>query len=165
MELFSAFWQFLLLWTFLYLFVFLLKLLSTRNPTPRRTTPHSILPTFSIHQQSTELERDQWSIKLFQVKYTTQRLNSFFYRLNNFAPWFWKVWFHVGAIVASITMLVGMVVIVFAGFKIISSLKHLNLTTTSHAKRDLIEPENGDEQVFLPMVRKEKITPFFFYSN
>ncbi|KAG0810738.1 hypothetical protein G6F26_001535 [Rhizopus arrhizus] len=152
MELFSAFWQFLLLWTFLYLFVFLLKLLSTRNPTPRRTTPHSILPTFSIHQQSTELERDQWSIKLFQVKYTTQRLNSFFYRLNNFAPWFWKVWFHVGAIVASITMLVGMVVIVFAGFKIISSLKHLNLTTTSHAKRDLIEPENGDEQVFLPMI-------------
>ncbi|KAG1474066.1 hypothetical protein G6F56_000576 [Rhizopus delemar] len=143
MELFSIIGHFLLLWVFIYLTVFILQCLSTKNPAPRRSSPQGLLPTFSI-THSTEIERDQWSIQLFQVKYTTQRLNPFFYRLTDLAPRFWKVWFHLGAIAASITMIVGMIVIAFAALKILSSFN----TSSTHAKREWTDKE----QVFLPMI-------------
>ncbi|CAO3679861.1 unnamed protein product [Rhizopus microsporus] len=152
MELISVIWQFLLLWIFIYIFVFLIQFFTTKNPGPRRTAPHSVLPTFSI-SSSNEVERDQWSIKLFQVKYTTHCLNSFFQRLTQLAPWFWKAWFHIGALAASVTMVVGMVVIVYAGLKILSSLTRIiSVDQSQHVKRELVEPNNGDEQVFLPMI-------------
>lgn len=156
MELISVIWQFLLLWIFIYIFVFLIQFFTTKNPGPRRATPHSVLPTFSI-SSSNEVERDQWSIKLFQVKYTTHRLNSFFQRLTQLAPWFWKAWFHIGALAASVTMVVGMAVIVYAGLKILSSLTRIvSVDQSQHVKRELVEPNNGDEQVFLPMVKSNE---------
>lgn len=153
MELFSIIGHFLLLWVFIYLTVFILQCLSTKNPAPRRSSPQGLLPTFSI-THSTEIERDQWSIQLFQVKYTTQRLNPFFYRLTDLAPRFWKVWFHLGAIAASITMIVGMIVIAFAALKILSSFN----TSSTHAKREWTDKE----QVFLPMVNYKLFSSVIF---
>jgi S2P endopeptidase len=153
MELFSLVGQFLLLWLFLYIIVFALQIISTRKKEPvKRKHNNSVLP-LAIVNESTNVEKDQWSIKLFQIKYTTQRLNSFFKNLTKLAPAFWKVWFTLGVITASVLMVVGMVVIVFAGFKILSSLNHAifpSNTDNRHSKRALDSQE--DDQVFLPMV-------------
>lgn len=164
MELFSILGQFLLLWLFLYIIVFALQLISTRKKEPfKRKHIQSLLPTFSIVDENSSsssssdipIEKDQWSIKLFQVKYTTQRLNKFFKNLTKLAPAFWKVWFTMGVITASVLMVVGMVVIVFAGFKILSSLNNIIFPSNTDmsnrlSKRSLDNQE--DDQVFLPMV-------------
>lgn len=150
MELFSIIWQFLLLWVFIYLIVFLLQIVSTRKkqvPANKRNQGNStLLPTFSILVDE-PLERDQWSIKLFQVKYTTQRLNKLFSKITLWAPRFWRVWFTLGVVAASVLMVVGMGVILYAGIKIISSLGQI-VKPSTHEKRDL----GQDDQVFLPMV-------------
>jgi S2P endopeptidase len=166
MELFSIVGQFLLLWGFLYIIVFALQIISTRKKEPvKRNHTNSLLPTFAFVNENSSsdipIEKDQWSIKLFQIKYTTQRLNSFFKNLTKLAPAFWKVWFTLGVITASVLMVVGMVVIVFAGFKILSSLNHAifpSNTGNSHSKRGLDNQE--DDQVFLPMVCGT--TPVFY---
>jgi S2P endopeptidase len=163
MELFSIVWQFLLLWGLLYALVFLIQCISTRkkDPTlpkrqeqPRNTT---LLP-FSIVDESSSVEPDQWSIKLFQVKYTTQRLNRVFNSLTQFAPKFWRIWFTLGVITASVLMVVGMGVILYAGVKILSSFGHVFFGSSSdnsrHTKRGLEAEQGGeDDQVFLPMVK------------
>lgn len=153
MELFSIIWQFLLLWVFLYIIVFLLQITTTRKkqaPSKRKQGNSALLPTFSILVDE-PLERDQWSIKLFQVKYTTQRLNKLFSKITLYAPRFWRVWFTLGVVAASVLMVVGMGVILFAGIKIISSLGQIMTPASSnHKKRDI----GQDDQVFLPMVKK-----------
>lgn len=173
MEIFSILWQFLLLWGFLYVIVFSVQIITTRKREPnRRKLNNSLLPTFSIIDSYNEppLERDEWSIKLFQIKYTTQRLNKFFSKLTTLSPSFWKIWFTCGVLAAGVLMIVGSVVIVFASFKILSSLgqivwpsQHSNLS-----KRGL--DSQGDDQVFLPMVmktktktKKKRTEPFFFF--
>ncbi|GAA5797146.1 hypothetical protein HPULCUR_002525 [Helicostylum pulchrum] len=151
MDLFSIIGQFLLLWCFLYIIVFILQIVSTRKKEPahKRKPGHStLLPTFSIIVDE-PLERDQWSIKLFQVKYTTQRLNKFFSRITHWAPNFWRIWFDLGVIAASVLMVVGMGVILYAGVKILYSLGQVIWpASVNHVKRGLAE----DDQVFLPMI-------------
>lgn len=106
-----------------------------------------------VDESSSEhIERDQWSIKLFQVKYTTQRLNKLFASLTKFSPTFWNIWFALGVMTASILMIVGMGVILYAGMKIVSSLGNIvwPANTSRHYKRGL--GQQDDDQVFLPMV-------------
>jgi hypothetical protein len=71
--------------------------------------------------------------------------------MTQLAPTFWRIWFTLGVISASVIMLVGSVVIVFAAFKIISSIGHnlMPAQQSRHAKRGL---DQQDDQVFLPMV-------------
>jgi S2P endopeptidase len=163
MELFSIIWQFLLLWGFLYIIVFTLQIISTRKKEPsRRRNNSSLLPTFSIVDNDKEPQmRDQWEIKLFQVKYTTQRLNNLFSNLTKLSPTFWNIWFTCGVIAASITIIVGMIVILFAATKILSSAKQIFISSNNNnnnnnlMKRGL-EGADEDDQVFLPMVKKEQ---------
>lgn len=168
MELFSIVWHFLLLWACIYVVVFALQIISTRKKDPAYTTRrkhanNTLLPMSIVDESSSSehIEKDQWSIKLFQVKYTTQRLNKLFASLTKFAPNFWNIWFGLGVITASILMVVGMGVILYAGIKILSSLQSLVWTSSDnsssrHAKRAFEGSGGGgqdDEQVFLPMVR------------
>ncbi|CEP08682.1 hypothetical protein [Parasitella parasitica] len=98
--------------------------------------------------------RDQWEIKLFQVKYTTQRLNSLFNQLTRLSPAFWNVWFTFGVIAASALIIVGSFVIVFAATKILASAKHIFVPPSNKSnlmKRDL-EGVGEEDQVFLPMI-------------
>lgn len=158
MELFSIIWQFLLLWGFLYLIVFTLQIISTRKKEPPRRRNNSLLPTFSIVDNDKEPQmRDQWEIKLFQVKYTTQRLNNLFGDLTKLSPTFWNIWFTCGVIAASILIIVGMIVILFAATKILSSAKQIFIPSNNNnlMKRGL-EGVDEDDQVFLPMVKKEQ---------
>ncbi|KAI7906075.1 uncharacterized protein BX663DRAFT_498691 [Cokeromyces recurvatus] len=164
MKLFSIIGQFLLLWGFLYVIVFTLQIITTRKKTERtrRKNDNSLLPTsFSLIDQrntSTLLERDHWSIKLFQIKYTTQRLNKLFNYLTTIAPTFWKIWFTVGVVVAAFLMIAGFFIILFAAIKIISSLAgHLfSSSNSSHYVKRSFENTartiNNDDQVFLPMI-------------
>lgn len=161
MELFSIVWHFLLLWACIYTVVFALQIISTRKKDPsfstRRKHANTLLPMSIVDESSSSehIEKDQWSIKLFQVKYTTQRLNKLFASLTKFAPNFWNIWFGLGVITASILMVVGMGVILYAGIKILSSLQSIIWTPSDnrHVKRDFAGGGQDDEQVFLPMVR------------
>lgn len=167
MEIFSIVWQFLLLWAFIYTVVFLIQCISTRKKDPnmfnkrQRSSNNNTLLPFTIVDESTApvIEQDQWSIKLFQVKYTTQRLNRFFASLTQFAPNFWRVWFSLGVLTAVVLMVVGMGVIVYAGFKILSSFGgHVFSSSNSSegggrlSKRGFEEGQETEDQVFLPMV-------------
>jgi len=158
MELFSIIWQFLLLWGFLYVIVFILQIISTRKKKePPRRKPNSLLPTFSIVDDNSKepQQRDQWEIKLFQVKYTTQRLNNLFSKLTRLSPTFWNMWFTCGVIAASILIVVGMVVILFAAVKILASAKQILMpsqTNNTNLRKRGIEGVDEDDQVFLPMV-------------
>ncbi|KAI8988605.1 hypothetical protein BDF20DRAFT_856656 [Mycotypha africana] len=166
MDLFSILYQFLLLWFFLYIIIFTLRFISTRKKESfssvgsRRKPINSILPTSSfVNSDNYELtiQRDQWSIKLFQVKYTTQRLNGFFHYLTTLAPKFWKVWFTCGAVIASFLMAVGIAVILFAAAKILYTLGHAIVPSAQAQNGDTLrkrslDMEIDDEQVFLPMI-------------
>ena len=159
MELFTLVWQFLLLWACIYTIVFTLQFLSTRRRIPahktRRQHGSTLLPMAIVDDASDDpLERDQWSIKLFQVKYTTQRLNKFFHYLTKLAPNFWNYWFAIGVLVSAVTMFVGMGVIVYAGTKILYSFSTVfsSSHTNGFSKRGLDQGQ-GDDQVFLPMVK------------
>ncbi|OAD08868.1 hypothetical protein MUCCIDRAFT_76257 [Mucor lusitanicus CBS 277.49] len=159
MELFSILWQFLLLWICLYIIVFVLQIISTRKKKePVRRRPNSLLPTFSIVDDNSKepQQRDQWEIKLFQVKYTTQRLNNLFGKLTRLSPSFWNMWFTCGVIAASILIFVGMVVILFAAVKILASAKQIIMPSqpinSSNLRKRGIEGVDEDDQVFLPMI-------------
>ncbi|KAI8983734.1 hypothetical protein BDB01DRAFT_789916 [Pilobolus umbonatus] len=100
------------------------------------------------------MERDHWSIKLFQVKYTTQKFNRWFSRIYKLAPTFWNLWFSLGVIAATLTMVVGTVVIIMAGNKILGSISEFIFATqhsNSFSKREIIQQSSND-QVFLPMI-------------
>ncbi|KAG0177923.1 hypothetical protein DFQ28_005282 [Apophysomyces sp. BC1034] len=162
MDLFGIVWQFMLMWAVIYAMVFVLKHYTNTKKVKRRlSAPQSIslLPTFSAEDTETEeelqdevaeIEKDQWHIKLFNVRYTTQRCNQFFNSLTKAAPRFWQIWFTLGALAAIFIMVAGVMVITIAAFKILSAFRHALSPTIPHqkVKRSLEE----DDQVFLPMI-------------
>lgn len=104
----------------------------------KSSTNDGILPTFS-----TEEAADQWSISLFQIKYTTQKCNNLFQRLAHAAPRFWQIWFSIGTIVALAVMAVGLVVIAYAAWRIIAVLWYaLRPTTTTDTSNAMISSPN-----------------------
>ncbi|KAG0168978.1 hypothetical protein DFQ30_004081 [Apophysomyces sp. BC1015] len=150
------------MWAVIYAMVFVLKHYTNTKKVKRRlSAPQSIslLPTFSAEDTETEeelqdevaeIEKDQWHIKLFNVRYTTQRCNQFFNSLTKAAPRFWQIWFTLGALAAIFIMVAGVMVITIAAFKILSAFRHALSPTIPHqkVKRSLEE----DDQVFLPMI-------------
>ncbi|KAI8093424.1 uncharacterized protein BX664DRAFT_107027 [Halteromyces radiatus] len=175
MDLFSILWQFICLWSGIYILVFIAKFYS-KTISPRRkvsTTTPNILPT---HAEDSELEEgqpeediihlDEWHIQLFQIRFTTQRLNSLFGRWARLCPTFWKWWFSLGVIVGAIAMISGILIMIIAAFQILNVIAQALFTTLSTTnnnnnnnnyqrwvKRD-IEPEQVEEQndqLFLPM--------------
>ncbi|KAF7721831.1 hypothetical protein EC973_004094 [Apophysomyces ossiformis] len=120
----------------------------------------SLLPTFSAEDTETEeelhedvrpIEQDQWHIKLFHVRYTTQRCNQLFNKMTKAAPRFWQIWFTLGALAAVFIMVAGVIVISMAALKILASIRHILNPPISHqrVKRSMDEE---DDQVFLPMI-------------
>lgn len=113
------------------------------------------------------LQQDDWHIQLFQVRFTTQRLNAMFARWANFSPTFWNWWFSIGVVVGGLTMVAGILVMFVAAFKIMALFGQALFTATSSpatpnnqlqrwTKRDLEPEQTADkqnEQLFLPMVR------------
>ncbi|KAI7860358.1 hypothetical protein BDC45DRAFT_454702 [Circinella umbellata] len=177
--------QFICLWGIIYIIVLATKFyIATKESDHQRITTAngSILPTTTTtfeeggnRNDNTNNEKDQWMIKLFQVKYTTAKCNNLFRRLAEAAPRFWNIWFALGTIVALIVMVAGVIVIGYAALKILLSFWHMLQLSTSQQqeqkelqpttaiinrfrKRSLDENQVGssqndnDEQVFLPMI-------------
>lgn len=112
----------------------------------KSSTNDGILPTFS-----TEEAADQWSINLFQIKYTTQKCNNLFQRLAHAAPRFWQIWFSIGTIVALAVMAVGLVVIAYAAWRIIAVLWYAlrpNTTTTDTSNAIISSPNRFAKRAF-----------------
>ncbi|KAI9025250.1 hypothetical protein CLU79DRAFT_744718 [Phycomyces nitens] len=66
------------------------------------------------------------------------------------APRFWNWWFTIGTIVACGLMAIGVVVIVFAAFRILGGLWHAIIPASETGRR--VKRDLGDDQVFLPMI-------------
>ncbi|KAI8343477.1 hypothetical protein BC941DRAFT_388608 [Chlamydoabsidia padenii] len=195
MDLFSIIWQYICLWTGIYIFVYLIKFYSRKSiprRKPRTISNSNILPTHAedsnppednednetVVQDNTDntnerqQQQDEWHIQLFQVRFTTQRLNATFARWAKVFPTFWNWWFSIGVVVGGLTMVAGILVMVVAAFKILTLFGHglfsaftisnndkNNTNNTNNqlqrwAKRD-IEPEQPQQQndpLFLPMI-------------
>ncbi|ORZ16352.1 hypothetical protein BCR42DRAFT_414874 [Absidia repens] len=193
MDLFSIIWQFICLWGAIYTIVFIIKFYSKKS-VPRRkirtANNTDILPTHSVIEEQLEegptkdddddhgsddntkgdndKAQDEWHIQLFQVRFTTQRLNSLFGRWARLCPTFWDWWFSIGVVVGGLTMIAGILVMVVAAFKILALFGQVLMSISSSptnssnpnnqlqrfVKRD-VEPEQVDQQndqLFLPMI-------------
>ncbi|KAI8070679.1 hypothetical protein BC940DRAFT_331517 [Gongronella butleri] len=169
MDIFSILWQFICLWLAIYAFVFAIRLYTNKAlvaPRPAtREARGSILPTIeSVDALSVEeapkeqvLPQDEWAIKVFQVRYTTHRLNHAFAACARLAPRFWNAWFALGVVVAAITMIVSIGIMLFAAAKMLlvigRAVRAPSPPDTIHrlAKRDL-PASSSDDPLFLPMI-------------
>ncbi|KAI9261401.1 hypothetical protein BDA99DRAFT_511279 [Phascolomyces articulosus] len=178
MDLIALAFQFIFLWAFIYIFVLATKFyIATKESDRQRVTSNGgILPTsyeegsHSNNNDDSNMEKDQWMIKLFQVKYTTAKCNNLFRRIADAAPRFWNIWFAIGTSVAVVVMVAGVVVISYAALKILLAFWHILQSSTAathsqqpttavnrYRKRSLEEAttttsSSDDEQVFLPMI-------------
>ncbi|KAI9304826.1 hypothetical protein BJ944DRAFT_79154 [Cunninghamella echinulata] len=113
---------------------------------------------------------DEWFIHLFQVRYTTQRMNNLFGKWARLFPNFWHIWFSMGVIIGGLTMVIGIIVMLVAALKIVffigTTLFALSQSTTTtnnqlqpYVKRDIMMEaqeveevmEDDNNQLFLPM--------------
>lgn len=107
----------------------------------------------------------------FHIRFTTNRLNPYFKSFANLVPNFWQIWFSIGVFVGIITMIIGIIVMIVAGWKLITGflaivwnfeLNTSQITTSRNlAKRNFIEENIGkddteDHQVFVPVASKQK---------
>jgi hypothetical protein len=100
-------------------------------------------------------------IKLFHVRYQTNGYNQIFQRWAQKSPRFWEAWFNIGVVFGAITMIIGIITIIYAGIQIILSVKSYvsspNIIIENGGLRKRSELVDGqphqDEQVFLPMVK------------
>ncbi|CAO3613921.1 unnamed protein product [Cunninghamella blakesleeana] len=196
MNLFSIIWQFIVLWCGIYIFVFIVKFYT--KPTIIRRKSHgtqaNILPTYAEDSEIEEVSSvnetqdiaesnntnhgstDEWFIHLFQVRYTTQRMNNLFSKWARLFPNFWSIWFSLGVIVGALTMIVGILVMLVAAIKILflmgttlfsafqtSSSPNSNNQLQPYFKRDTMmesqeeitemdDVNNNNNQLFLPMI-------------
>jgi hypothetical protein len=131
------------------------------------------LPTSSSGQSNLEYEDDgTWShqphaisstceVKLFHIRYHTNRFNQYFYRLAMAAPKFWDIWFNLGVVFGGIAMIVGIITMFYAATQLLFSVGSIlsraqpAVHTGNLRKRDdttFFQQKPAEDQVLLPMV-------------
>ncbi|ORX54473.1 hypothetical protein DM01DRAFT_1335618 [Hesseltinella vesiculosa] len=173
MDVFSILWQFICLWLVIYVVIFAIRFYSSQSLTWNQSTwpltrSSSILPThgqarengLNLNDQEDtskgQRPKDEWTVRLFQVRYTTQRLNGLFSSCARLCPAFWHVWFSLGALVACLAMIVSVAIMLIAAVKMIIAFHRLLLAQDSSSHRLMKREEpvtaSSDDPLFLPMI-------------
>ncbi|RIA99388.1 hypothetical protein C1645_747571 [Glomus cerebriforme] len=120
------------------------------------------------NQNSTSHTPQTLTLSYFCLRYQTTKFNSFFESLANRAPKFWGIWFDVGVLVGLSAMIVGVIVMIVAGWKLfmgmigsfefnhqINEVNEINIPTKFVKRSEVnhqVESNNDDHQVFIPVI-------------
>ncbi|CAB4386799.1 unnamed protein product [Rhizophagus irregularis] len=111
------------------------------------------------------------TLSYFCLRYKTTKFNAFFQSLANRAPKFWKIWFDIGVLVGISAMIIGIGVMILAGWKLLMGMiRSVEFNFQNHDINDnnfslqpklvkrsgeinhQIEKNNEDHQVFIPVI-------------
>ncbi|GBB92076.1 hypothetical protein RclHR1_01960026 [Rhizophagus clarus] len=110
------------------------------------------------------------TLSYFCLRYKTTKFNTFFESLAKKAPKFWKIWFDVGVFVGISAMIIGICVMILAGWKLLLGMigsfefsiqnHDINDNTSLQPKfvkrsgeiNHHVEKNNEDHQIFIPVI-------------
>ncbi|CAG8692923.1 881_t:CDS:2, partial [Funneliformis caledonium] len=127
-------------------------------------TPNNInhLPIVNISPAYHVSQPTEITLSYFYLCYKTSKFNSFFETLSKSTPKFWRIWFNLGIIVGILAMILGVGVMIVAGWKLLIGIFRIgtwdneNHEQTRFVKRNFEEAHqvesNEDHQIFVPVI-------------